>query len=341
MDTFKSLMQACGRCRNTERAIELIRLVKEHSLARDTDILSVFVSSFAGEIDGDFDITEFESHREEDVEEEKKLEEGPKKLSMKSSKPTPPSATKSISFPWLPRNAEFDNAQSSDDSCSFDSVVSRESSTGSFVFGGITEWLGNTRPRRISKTKKKKRRKSKKLERKSPTCYRPVSTFVQAQVELGENLLEYLYPDLKIDTNTNSCPHCSYSLSESETVLGWIPRDFQDYTTQCPKCQHRFVPNFSVSCSSESFEGSQGKRSMLFCEMLSPWVLRKALGHVINGETGILGMLEPEWRSGTDIRATLFWNLVILCRTYRLPFGFLLQGSVDGRMILPRPPQEM
>eukprot|EP00977_Amphora_coffeiformis_P006743 scaffold1484_cov173-Amphora_coffeaeformis.AAC.21 len=342
MDAFRSLMQACGRCRNTERAIELTRLVKEHSLARDTEILSVFVLSFAGEIDGEIDIAEFESHREE-VEEEKKQEEVPKRLSLKASKPPPSSPSlRSNPFPWLPRNVENDNAQSSDDeSCSFDSVASRESSTGSFGFGGITEWLGNARPGRVSKTKKKKRKKSKKLERCNSTRYRPISTFVQAQVDLGENLLDYLYPDLNLDTNANSCPHCSYSLSESETVLGWVPRDFQDYTTQCPKCQHRFVPNFSVSCSSESFEGSQGKRSMLFCEMLSPWVLRKALGHVINGETGILGMLEPEWRSGNDIRATLFWNLIILCRRYRLPFGFLLQGSFQGRMILPRPPQEM
>ena len=104
---------------------------------------------------------------------------------------------------------------------------------------------------------------------------------------------------------------------------------------------HKCVPNFSVSCSDPAFEGSQGKQSALFCELLSPWVLRKALGHVINGETGIQGMLEPEWRSGTDIRATLFWNLIVLCRRYRLPFGFLLQGSVQGRTILPRPPKEM
>lgn len=328
LDAFKSMMQACGRCRNTEKALELTTLMKEHSLAPDSEILSVFVASFAADIEGDLDIAEFESPRED----------AEKRTSVGTLRPAPNSTTEP--FPWL-KIFEVDNGQSSDDSDSMESTGSKESSSSSFAFGGFSEWLGNARSSRLSKVKRRKRLKSKKMERSDSTRYRSVSKFVKTQVELGESLLDYLYPDLKIDTNSDACPHCSYSLSESETVLGWEPRNFYDYTTQCPKCKHRFVPNFSVWCSSPTFEGSQGKQTVLFCELLSPWVLRKALGYVINGETGILGMLEPEWRNGTDIRATLFWNLIVLCRRYRLPFGFLLQGSVQGRLILPRPPKEM
>ena len=136
-------------------------------------------------------------------------------------------------------------------------------------------------------------------------------------------------------------PHLQHVLSESDVVVGWVPCSFREYTTQCPKCQHAFVPHFSVSCSSPEFQGSQGPQSALFCEFLSPWVVRKSLQHIIKGETGIEGMLDPQWRNGTDIRATLFWNLIVLFRRYNLPFGFLLQGSIQGRLILPRTPNDM
>ena len=335
MDAFRSLMDACGRCRNTQRALELTKLMKEQELASDSEILSLFVSAFAAGVQDELDVAEFESPREE---EEKKYDDV-KRVSTKTRRSS--SVLVKDPFPWLMSSANDEKFASSDDSCSFDdSVASPESSASSFGFSGLGHWLGQDRPKR-SKARRRKRKKSKKLERSNSTRYRPVSSFVKAQVELAENLLDYLYPELKIDTSSDACPHCSYRLTESEIVLGWVPRDFQDYTTKCPKCQHRFVPNFSVSCACPDFEGSQGKQSVLFCELLSPWVLRKALGHVINGETGILGMLDPQWRSGTDIRATLFWNLIVLCRRYHLPFGFLLQGSVQGRIILPRPPQEL
>jgi hypothetical protein len=96
-----------------------------------------------------------------------------------------------------------------------------------------------------------------------------------------------------------------------------------------------------VTCASPTFEGSQGLKTPLYCEFLSPWVLRKELQKIIKGETGIEGMLRPEWRSGADIRATLYWNLIVLCRRYRLPFSFLMQGNFQNRLVLPRSPEEL
>lgn len=202
------------------------------------------------------------------------------------------------------------------------------------------DWVANrdSRSNNRQDTVKRRRRKRKRKISKG----QKMTGMVATQLELGEMVLDYLYPDLDIDANKQSCPHCSYTLSEDEVVQGWTPCSFEDFTTSCPKCGHRFVPHFSVSCSGPAFKGSQGPGTALFCEFLSPWVLRKAIHHVIKGEGGgIQAMLDTGWRDGTDMRATLYWNLIVLFRRYNLPFMFLLQGSVGGRMILPRLPQDV
>ena len=169
----------------------------------------------------------------------------------------------------------------------------------------------------------------------------PVTDMLERQVILGESLLSYVYPDLNIETSKDPCPHCSYVLSENDVVNGWTSCAFQDYTTRCPQCAHRFVPQFIVSSTSSNFEGSQGPETPLYCEFLSPWVVRKELNSVIKGNVGIDGMLKPEWREGNGLSATLFWNIVVLFRRYRLPCAFLLQGNFQNRLILPRKPDEI
>lgn len=154
---------------------------------------------------------------------------------------------------------------------------------------------------------------------------------------LGESLLDFLYPDLKIETEFDTCPHCSNVMKETDTVAGWQPCGFQDFNARCPQCQHRFVPHFYVSCSSPNFEGSQGFGTALCCEFLSPWVLRKELSHAIDDKSGIDIILDPEWRSGADVRATIWWNLIVMFRRCDLPFSFLLQGSFQNRLINPVP----
>ncbi len=83
------------------------------------------------------------------------------------------------------------------------------------------------------------------------------------------------------------------------------------------------------------YEASPG--TPLYCEFLSPWVLRKELGHIIGDCNDIEQLLEPKWRNGRDIRATIWWNLIALFKRYELPFGFLLQGSFQNRLINPAP----
>ena len=47
LDAFRSLMEACGRCGNTDRAIQLIRIMKRDGFVADSEIYACFLSSFA------------------------------------------------------------------------------------------------------------------------------------------------------------------------------------------------------------------------------------------------------------------------------------------------------
>jgi hypothetical protein len=224
---------------------------------------------------------------------------------------------------------------------------SNKSSVESSTVKDMKEWI----PLQKLRHRKKGKRKYKNRRRNGTTpvdgTVPPVTDMIARHLGLGENLLDFVYPDLIIDTDGDSCPHCSYVLNESNIVDGWNPCAFQDYTTACPKCQHRFVPRFVVMCSSPIFVGSQGTQTPLYCEFLSPWVLRKEFHYIIkeqnefDGESGIDKILNPAWRSGTDICSTLFWNLIVCCRRYRLPYTFLLQGNFHNRLILPRKPDEI
>ena len=155
---------------------------------------------------------------------------------------------------------------------------------------------------------------------------------------LGENLLEEVYPDISIDTDNEFCPRCNFYLSDDDVVAGWIKGNAQEYKTECPNCLTRFVPHFSVQSTLPSFVGSRGPNSALFCERLSPWVLKKELRSVISG--GIEDLLSPEWRERESKNAVLFWNLILSFMRYRFPFTFLLQGSFSSSLITPTPDDE-
>ena len=86
--------------------------------------------------------------------------------------------------------------------------------------------------------------------------------------------------------------------------------------------------------------GSKGPASPLMCERLSPWVLQKEIRTVMADREGIENLLSPQWREGENKNAVLWWNLVLSCMRYRLPFTFLLQGSFEQNLIAPMPEQD-
>ena len=328
-DAYKSLMEACGRCGDTQRALELIEIMKRDGLV-DGEVLSWFVSAFAHSEDAAALGSRLSPANRDNVKSphrgsdayykflEKKLEDLESQQLRQSQ---------SCLAGLLSDDSEDDASILSEDSRS-SSVASAPVQSGSFM-----EWLTPHKKQKAKKKRKSKRRR----RRSSLNLGMPVSDVVARQVLLAENLLDFLYPSLSIDTNSDSCPQCSAEMKESHIIQGWEPCAFKNYTTCCPKCKHRFVPRFSVTSLAPDFQGSQALGTPLYCEYLSPWVLRKELDAVAKGEGGIEAMTKPEWRSGTDIHSTLWWNMIVLCRKYRLPYTYLLQGSFQNRLINPTP----
>jgi pentatricopeptide repeat protein len=334
-DGYLSLMEACGRCGDTHDALKLMELMRKDGFVADSEVLASFMAVFAHVGEEGLDIGDPA---------DRVGRSGPdayskflvKQLETSKSEDAGTSIVSTLSSSFLNRDPSevcllLDDDGSSE--CSASRSTTR-TPTGGEAF---LEWFQYNRSSQAHRNGRRMRKK----KSQAAESMLPVSEMVARQLSLGESVLDFVYPDLAIDTNSEACPHCSFVLSESDVVGGWTPCAFQDYTTGCPKCEHRFVPRFIVSTSCADFEGSQGPRTPLYCEFLSPWVVRKELQSVIKGETGIDGMLTPQWRQGTDISATLFWNLMVLFRRYRLPFTFLLQGNFPNRLILPRKPNEM
>ena len=321
-DVFKSLMEACGRCGNTKRALELIETMKRDGLVADNDVLVFFMASFA--------YCRPEEERNMILSEENKL-----KTQHGSSDAYSQYLKKKLMVMRGDSEGNIYNMPiPSDEESSTSDGVSDSGSELSAEHVSSPDFLQMFAPR-LAKTKTKKKRRRKKKTLKDTTDN--LSDRIKKQLVLGESLLEFLYPDIFIDTFGDACPMCSNIMKEEDIVSGWQQCDFQDFTTACPQCSHRFVPQFKVSCSSAAFEGSQGPGTPLYCEFLSPWVLRKELGHIICGINSIEQILDPAWRSGTDIRATIWWNLITMFKRYQLPFSFLLQGSFRNRLINPVP----
>lgn len=201
----------------------------------------------------------------------------------------------------------------------------------------VSETVGNTYQKFRNMLARKQDSKSRlpKVEERGVEFY--VTESVERQIELGENLLEIVFPDISVDTDNETCPRCNFLLSDDDVVRGWTAGDSNEYTTSCPNCTQRFVPHFCVQSSSPNFVGSRGPSSPLMCERLSPWVLQKEIRSVMSDLEGIENLLDPKWREREYKNGILWWNLVLSCMRYRFPFSFLLQGSFEQNLIAPMP----
>jgi pentatricopeptide repeat protein len=321
-DAFKNLMEACGRCGDTDRALQLMERMKNEGFVTDGELYSALMSAFA-QGDGSFLLSS-----DENKPERRRSSDAYASFLKKRLQFDPESRPDSVT-PSDDADSDVSSAFSSESDYN---IPPTSSSLSEMIY--TTLW-GPRSPKAKPIQKKKAKRKRRHSSTNIPSAI--ITDCVRKQIMLGESLLDFLYPDLTIDTSSDSCPQCSKQLTDNDIIAGWLPCEFQDYTTECPQCKHRFVPRFSVKCSAPTFEGSQGTSTPLYCELLSPWVLREELENIIHGAEGIEGMLNPEWRSGNDIRATLWWNLIVSFNRYRLPVSFLLQGSFQNRLINPTP----
>jgi len=345
-DVYKNLMMACGKCGDAERATELMEVVQEEGLVADSEMHACFVNAFAAN----------RGHSPYLLHDDTTPRRHHRALRHQAPSAIPFLPTRSFS---RNRSSEqmrkdfVDNVNlaltmSSGEGYKSDSLLSRGSSIDadgdnmetSDISGveisrsGSILSTGNQLQDSVAMKWRRSRNKSVPIVKADRLI---VTDSVSTHIALGESLLNLLYPDIVIDTNSDSCPSCSKILSEDDITRGWVPCAFKEYTTGCPQCQHRFVPKFTVSCSSPSFLGSQGVATPLYCEFLSPWVLRKEIHNVLRYGDGIDVMLEPKWRILSEINTTLWWNAIVWLKRYKLPISFLLQGSFHNRLILPAP----
>jgi len=301
-EAYQCLIDACGRCGDTDRATQLLSRMHEDGIVADGVVYSSLVSAFSAE-------------------------NAWKQASGEVREELPDWANgASIDMDWntlkVQRRSYID--------------IVREKLGAVDENGDHPAGLRDTFKRIVSRNKASQAEKKEVNNANYTEQY--VTDQVLRQILLGENLLEVVYPDISIDTDNEFCPRCNYYLSDDDVVAGWSAGNSQEYKTECPNCLTKFVPHFCVQSTLPSFVGSRGPSSALFCERLSPWVLKKELRSVISG--GIEDLLSPEWRERESKNAVLWWNLILSFMRYRFPFTFLLQGSFSSSLIAPTPDDE-
>ena len=323
---YKTLIEACGRCGITHRAAQLMEMMTQDGLAVDSEIYFCFMSAFSNAEGGA--IIPYHQAQEPSVSE--------------------------ISAS-LPSESDCRSSKGDDRSTGSKSLR-KDAARGFNGFYTAMSSVGNKRALKMANMKQMKSFFKQGLTKKKNLV---VNKSIKIQLDLSHCILEDLYPGLVVDAESDACPKCSCVLSQDNIIVGWKPCDAKDYSTACPSCKHRFVPKFSVSCNLDTFEGSQGKGTTLYCDYLSPWVLLREIRGLItkptaskqgkaakvlgveqhgddNEQGGIKTIIDPAFREGSDINATLWWNLIVTFARFKIPFTFLLQGSYeDQQLIMP------
>jgi len=303
-EAYQSLIDACGRVGDTKRASDLLARMHEDGIVADGTVYACLVAAFSA------DTSWRNGTKDEDL-------------------PEWANST-AVEMDWnrLQKRSFMDRLRGRANEDDGDDETNETDAVGASI----------NRFRQFISNRQGKKRNTPKIEESRVEFY--VTETVERQIELGENLLEVVFPDISVDTDNETCPRCNFLLSDDDVVTGWTPGDSNDYTTKCPNCTQRFVPHFCVQSSSPTFLGSKGPSSALMCERLSPWVLQKEIRSVMSDREGIENLLDPKWRAGEYKNAVLWWNLVLSSMRYRFPFSFLLQGNFEQNLIAPTPEDE-
>ena len=327
--TYKSLIEACGRCGIAHRATQLLEMMTQDGLQLDSEVYYCFMRAFA--LNGDTENT-LSSHHD----------------TMSDISALAPSAVSGTSSGAIPfnRHASFDSSVT---------LGSRITNHSSRFLGEINHVMTSSLEENRRAFKKARSKRMSNLFKRHLTKEKDimVTNAIKTHIDLSNCILDDLYPGLVIDTDSDTCPKCSCVLSQDNIILGWKPCEVKDFSTTCPSCKHKFVPKFSVTCSLESFEGSQGAGTTLFADYLSPWVLLQQIKSIISPSRnnmgvnahedkeqllGVEAIIDPEFRKGNGINATLWWNIIVTFKRFKIPFTFLLQGSFpDQQLIMPTP----
>jgi len=342
--TYKTLIEACGRCGIAHRAQQLMEMMTQDGMALDSEVYFAFIKAFSNISEGEEGMNSLSRVTEDTASEFS---------ANKSTTASEFSANKSINAPSVASSSfsHFNNSSSQGDSGTDQSLRSSMMKMSSTKFMDGVQNVLTANKRAFKHAKKKRIKRLSKTQSLTKKKNLRVTSAVATQIEMSSIFLEDLYPNIIIDTD-NSCPKCARTLIEDDIIRGWKPCQVKDFSTMCPSCKHRFIPKFSISCTFPDFEGSQGKGTPLYCDYLSPWVLLQEIRSLITNSVagkaakilgvenknciGIEGIIDPSFRAGNGINATLWWNLILCFRRYKIPFSYLLQGSYeDQQLIMP------
>eukprot|EP00551_Chaetoceros_affinis_P007768 CAMPEP_0203671310 /NCGR_PEP_ID=MMETSP0090-20130426/7133_1 /ASSEMBLY_ACC=CAM_ASM_001088 /TAXON_ID=426623 /ORGANISM="Chaetoceros affinis, Strain CCMP159" /LENGTH=1131 /DNA_ID=CAMNT_0050536351 /DNA_START=81 /DNA_END=3473 /DNA_ORIENTATION=+ len=260
---YKCLIDACGRCGDTERATKLVNRMHDDGIVADGVVYSCLVTAFSAEsswrkASGNTDLPEWANGASVELDWNKVgkpskhgsyINEGDQVTTLQSMM------------------KKLRGLSSKEIDTSIDSDTTKDNK----MIGSNHLLDGPLTPEKF------------------------VTPTVGNHIGFGENLLEIVYPDISIDTDDERCPSCNCLLLDDMVVSGWTPGNSQDYTTKCPLCSTKFVPTFRVQCTSQSFMGSRGPGTPLICERLSPWVLEKELRIKMADWDGIDDLLDSAW----------------------------------------------
>lgn len=209
LDAYKSLMEACGRCGDPQRALKLMERMKKDGFAADNELLNFFVASFAHE-----DGAGVGAGEDSPISDTSTPLEGDGKDTYTSSLRKEWSCLKEKEDGhecyFVGKKKAGDVPECLEETRSLSTMSSRDSSqTGDYVAGG--GWFGSHDYRSIGSLMKRVRKRKSKAKGVDALQGRPTTPRLSTQFELGEALLTLLYPDLKIDSSSETCPHCSVS----------------------------------------------------------------------------------------------------------------------------------
>ena len=332
---YKLLIQACGRTRVTHRASQIMEMLARDGLATNSEIYTSLIQAFSNDDSQPSSLSPLYQLQMENMSSLSSSNHGSSALLDASN--TSRSDSRRLSFTGSDAGSEYSMDRISEHASSTTggsgseqgSAAKKSKARMKNAKGSLSSAISSKFKSAKSKNKLSQSATSKKQKLK-------VTAAIAKQNELGEGLLDSLYPNLNIDVE-NVCPKCSTALSETALASGWTAGNSNEYETKCSACSHKFVPNFVVTCKSPTFEGSQGKGTPLYCDLLSPWVLLREIRSVITASGGVDCILDKNFRNGKDIRTTLWWNMVVLFKRYKLPFIFLLQGSFQNQLVQPSP----
>lgn len=125
-------------------------------------------------------------------------------------------------------------------------------------------------------------------------------------------------------TTLADCANCGSRASLPEIQHGWSTSDANDYTTQCAKCRHRYVPRLCVmlgvtTAFYQPAEDAQQPACVEQFEYLSMLVVRKELANL--AQKIPLTMLSMAELRGVSPR--IYWNIVVKLLSLSCPLEFL------------------